>query len=89
MSSKPHEPVARWVKVLGWVILVLVNSFFGAYIALFGVLQGATTTNAWLMSFLISFIQDPLVNVPLTVCFYYVYMPSLIKHKVPPSTTVA
>ena len=37
------------------------------------------------MSFLISFIQDPLVNVPLTVMFYYVYMPGLIKHKVMPT----
>jgi hypothetical protein len=33
-------------------------------------------------SFLISTVQDPLVNLPLVIHFYHIYLPGLIKHRV-------
>ena len=70
------------MKIFGWVVIGGLNGFFGFYVILFGIDQGSSTTNSWLLSFLISFIQDPLMNIPLLVLFYYVYMPLLIKQKV-------
>jgi hypothetical protein len=59
------EPIEPWKKVLGWLLVVLLNLFMGFYIFLFGVRRGASTTNSWLMSFVGSLLQDPLLNMPL------------------------
>jgi hypothetical protein len=37
--------------------------------------QGPATTNAWLLSFLTSVLQDPLLNSPLLIIFFNVILP--------------
>jgi hypothetical protein len=71
-----------YAKVLGWVIIVLLDLFFGYFILNFGRMRGAATTNSWLSSFIISMLQDPLVNLPFLIVLYHVWLPLLIKHKI-------
>lgn len=37
--------------------------------------QGPATTNAWLLSFVTSTLQDPLLNSPLLILFFNVLLP--------------
>jgi hypothetical protein len=70
------------VKLVGWVVIVLLDLFFGFYIVNFGRYRGAATTNSWLSSFFISMLQNPLINLPFLIVFYHVWLPMLIKHKI-------
>jgi hypothetical protein len=77
-----EDPVDwRW-KASGWFIVGLSNTFYAYYILLFGISKGAATTNAWLLSFLTSLVQDPLLNSPLLILFFHVLMPLYIAEKV-------
>jgi hypothetical protein len=69
-------------KIAGWLALVALNLFFGIFVIQFGMLRGAATTNSWLSSFIISTLQDPLINLPFIIVFYHVWLPLLIKHKI-------
>lgn len=77
----PH-PIELWKKILGWSLLILLNLFFGLYVFLWGVKQGAKTTNNWLMSFLGGILQDPFLNMPLVIMYWNVFTPWFIKDKV-------
>jgi hypothetical protein len=59
-KDETPAPIEPWKKVLGWVLIILLNLFFGFYVILFGVRQGAKTTNSWLGSFVGSVLQGTL-----------------------------
>jgi hypothetical protein len=81
IREEPPPPIEPWKKALGWVFLVFINLVMAFYVFLFGVRQGAKTANAWLGSFVGSLVQDPLLNVPLVIAFWNVFMPMHVKHK--------
>jgi hypothetical protein len=74
--------VRAWAKWLGWAFLAIYNLGLGFYIILFGIQKGASTTKAWLGAFLYSLLQDTLVAAPLTILFFFVYLPLHIKSKI-------
>jgi hypothetical protein len=76
------EPIELWKKALGWLVIVLINLFFGFYVCLFGLRQGPATTNSWLASLITSTVQDPILNIPLAILWYNVFLPLHIRHKV-------
>ena len=81
-TPEEPDPVSRLVKMTGWLLVVLINLFFAFYILLFGIQKGAKTTNAWFLSFVVGIIQDPMVNVPVLIIFYNVYLPLLIRNRI-------
>jgi len=80
-NSEEPEPVSHVIKMTGWLLIVLINIFFAFYILLFGIQKGAKTTNAWFLSFVVGIVQDPMVNVPVLIIFYNVYLPLLIRNR--------
>lgn len=80
-DHEQKEPISWGLKLLGWVLVLIINGAFGAYVAYFGLKQGGHTINSWLASFIASMLQDPLLNVPLAILFYNVYLPLHIKQK--------
>jgi len=74
-------PVQRFKKWAGWGIIGLYCATTGYYICMFGVQKGAQTCNTWLLSFILSCVQDALLIAPLKIMFMNVYLPSLISKR--------
>jgi hypothetical protein len=74
-------PVSKAKKVFGWIIVIVYCVSTAFYVCLFGVSKGAQTTNAWLASLLLAFLQDSVLSVPLRILFMNVYLPGLISKK--------
>jgi len=78
----PPDPIRPWKKCLGWLVIILLNLFFGFFVLLFGIKHGAKTANSWLLSFVGGTIQDPLLNMPLLIMYWNVFTPWFIKGKI-------
>ena len=76
------HPVKRMKKTVGWTLIVLYAVGTAYYICLFGVQKGPTTTNTWLVCFLLATLQDIFVYMPLKILFLNVYLPGLISRRI-------
>jgi hypothetical protein len=74
-------PVNRATKVLGWTGIILYIVLIAFYVTLFGVSNGAQTTNAWLFGFFMYMFQDVVLYQPVKILFTSVYLPGLISKK--------
>jgi hypothetical protein len=75
------QPVGIAKKVAGWILIILYCVGTAFYICLFGVSKGASTTNAWLISFILASVQDFFLYIPLKIIFMNVYLPALISKR--------
>lgn len=74
-------PVDRLKKIMGWILIILYSVGTAFYVCLFGVSKGAQTTNAWLVSFVLAYVQDFFLFIPLKILFMNVYLPGLISKR--------
>jgi hypothetical protein len=76
------KTVRKPFKVIGWCFVFLYCIATSGYVCLFGVIRGADTTNAWLVSTTISLFQEFVIVVALKVLFLNVFLPGLVSEKI-------
>ncbi|CAM9463784.1 unnamed protein product, partial [Ectocarpus sp. 12 AP-2014] len=69
------------VKWLAWLFIVVYAVGLSFYVCLFAVKAGRATSVQWMISFWVAFFEDIFLLVPLKLAFVYLFLPSLMRHR--------
>ncbi|CAM9347803.1 unnamed protein product, partial [Scytosiphon promiscuus] len=71
-------------KGLAWLFIVGYAVGLSFYVCLFAVKAGRATSVQWMISFWVAFAEDILLLIPLKLAFVYLFLPSLMRHRMRP-----
>ncbi|CBJ25633.1 conserved unknown protein [Ectocarpus siliculosus] len=69
------------IKCLAWLFIVVYAVGLSFYVCLFAVKAGRATSVQWMISFWVAFFEDIFLLVPLKLAFVYLFLPSLMRHR--------
>ncbi|CAM9106632.1 unnamed protein product, partial [Laminaria digitata] len=78
------SPVSLCTKLVAWLVVIAYAVGMSFYVCLFAVKAGESTSAQWMISFWLAFCEDILVLIPLKLAFIYLFLPSLMRHRMRP-----
>jgi hypothetical protein len=76
-----RRPIRTEQKVAGYAFLLACNVGMASQVAYLGGLMGITTVRAWLLSFVVSVLQEAFIYGPAVIAFFHVYLPYHLRDK--------
>ena len=77
--KEQRRKLPHWFVYLGWCGIIVVTSVSAFFVTLYGFQFGKEKATHWLLSFLISFVQDVFIIHPIIVMFIALFIALLIK----------